>query len=108
MNTQSFTMPSASLHARSRDPLHAAVGAVVGTTFYGTLMKQMRETRCKGAYGHGGRGEEVFAAQLHGLLAERMGEARRDPLQKAMVHQLQRRVKATSPGHSENTAETTT
>ena len=56
------------------EKLRESAGKVVGRVFYGTLLKQMRESSFKTEIGHGGRGEEVFAAQLHELLAERMGE----------------------------------
>jgi hypothetical protein len=39
------------------------------------MLRTMRESKLNGTYGHGGRGEEVFAAQLDGLLAERAGSA---------------------------------
>lgn len=48
-------------------------GRVIGSVFFGTLLKAMRESSLKGEYGHGGRGEEVFTAQLHGLIAEELG-----------------------------------
>ncbi len=48
---------------------------LVGNVFYGTLLKAMRESSLQGKYGHGGRGEEVFNAQLDQVLAERMGKA---------------------------------
>jgi Rod binding domain-containing protein len=55
--------------------LRETVDELLGSVFFGTLLKAMRESGLKGPYGHGGRGEEVFAAQLHGMLAERMGIA---------------------------------
>ena len=55
--------------------LREVTGKVVGLTFFGTLLKSMRESNLSGAYGHGGRGEQVFAAQLHGMYAERLGES---------------------------------
>jgi len=58
---------------RDTSKLRETAGSVVGNVFYGTLLKQMRESGIQGEYGHGGRGEEVFAAQLHNLLAERLG-----------------------------------
>lgn len=53
--------------------LREAVGKVVGSTFFGALLKSMRESKLSGTYGHGGRGEEIFAEQLHGIYAERLG-----------------------------------
>lgn len=75
--------------------LRKAAGQVVGSIFYGTILKTMRESKIQGAYGHGGRGEEIFAAQLHDLLAQRMGTARRTDLGEAMLRRLepqQRRI----------------
>jgi hypothetical protein len=70
----------------------------VGITFYGTLMKLMRNSSLKGPYGHGGRGEEVFGGQLDMVLAQRMGEASRFDLGQAVYRQLGGRgsVKATT------------
>ena len=59
------------------DRLREVTGRVTGTVFFGTLLKSMRDSTLKGPYGHGGRGEEVFAAQLHGIIAERMGSSTR-------------------------------
>lgn len=73
--------------------LREATGQVVGSVFFGTLLKSMRDSEIKGQYGHGGRGEEVFAAQLHGMWAERMGEASKggltDILYRRLEHQQQ-------------------
>ncbi len=73
--------------------LKEATGQVVGSVFFGTLLKSMRDSELKGQYGHGGRGEEVFAAQLHGMWAERMGEASKggltDLLYRRLEHQQQ-------------------
>jgi hypothetical protein len=50
----------------------------VGETFYGQMIKAMRSTVGKPAYFHGGRGEEVFRAQLDQTLAEHMTVATAD------------------------------
>jgi hypothetical protein len=55
--------------------LREAAERITGSVFFGTMLSTMRESGMKGRYGHGGRGEEVFAAQLHGILAERAGGA---------------------------------
>lgn len=78
-------MPGIEAIANSRQLAHRAetelgrlkqsARQVVGSVFYGTLLKSMRESSFKGKYGHGGRGEEVFSAQLHNVLAEKMGAA---------------------------------
>ncbi len=76
--------------------LRRAAGEVVGTTFYGTLLKSMRESDWKGKYGHGGRGEEVFSAQLHGVLAERLGTAQRRGLPEALYSRLEKQQRLVS------------
>lgn len=52
--------------------LRQAADEVVGSVFFGEMFKAMRSSRLKGEFGHGGRGEEVFSAQLHEVLAKRM------------------------------------
>ena len=82
--------------------LEETIGRIVGRMFYGTLMQQMRDSTLKGSFGHGGRGEEIFAAQLHGLLAERMGVADRDAIGKVLISSLrpqQERVAAKAARH---------
>jgi Rod binding domain-containing protein len=65
--------------------LRGAADRLVGSVFYGTLLRQMRNSSLKGEYGHGGRGEEVFAAQLDHYLAQEAGRARGTPLSDAIV-----------------------
>lgn len=70
------------------DKLRQLSGEIVGSVFYGKLLKTMRESPLKGKYGHGGRGEEVFSAQLHEMLAERAGAAHADGLADALYRHL--------------------
>ena len=49
----------------------------VGETFFGQLLKAMRQTVHEPAYFHGGRGEKVFQAQLDQVLAAKMSEVGR-------------------------------
>ncbi len=72
--------------ARLRD----ATGKVVGSVFYGTMFKAMRDSEMKGAYGHGGRAEDMFASQLHGILAERMGERTNGSMADALYRHLEK------------------
>ncbi len=57
--------------------LKRAADELVGTVFFGEVFKAMRNSTLKGKFGHGGRGEEVFSAQLHEVLAKRMGRSAR-------------------------------
>lgn len=81
---------------RDLDRLRQLTGQVVGSVFFGTLLKTMRESELKGAYGHGGRGEEIFSAQLHGILAERMGATMRTGLGRAVYDRLERQQEGIS------------
>ena len=81
--------------ARDLQGLRKATGQVVGSVFFGTLLKTMRESNLKGSVGHGGRGEEVFAAQLHGIWAEQIGQSSDGQLTGAIYRRLasqQRRI----------------
>lgn len=60
--------------------LRENVGEFVGNVFYGTLMRQMQNSKLKGKYLHGGRGEEVFQSQLNMEYAKRMGRSPNDPI----------------------------
>lgn len=79
--------------------LRETTGQVIGSVFFGTLLKTMRESKLQGPYGHGGRGEEVFAAQLHELLAERMGRGMRNGLGETIYRSLERQQKLISRQH---------
>jgi hypothetical protein len=62
-------------HSARQRKLKTAVDELVGTLFFGQVFKMVRESSLKGKYGHGGRGEEIFSAQLHDLLAKKMGRS---------------------------------
>ena len=75
-------------------------GQVVGSVFFGTLLKTMRDSELKGSFGHGGRGEDVFAAQLHGLYAEQAGTSLSGGLKEVLFQNLeaqQRRISLQQP-----------
>ncbi len=86
--------------ARDLKQLRDVSNRVVGSVFYGTMLKAMRDSKIKGAYGHGGRGEEVFAAQLHGLYAERLGAAQSGGLQEALYRSLEHQQRAMSESYA--------
>lgn len=69
--------------------LRKVSGEVLGSVFFGTLLKSMRESPLKGEYGHGGRGEEVFSAQLHQIYAERVGDSVQNGVTQAIYKRLE-------------------
>ncbi len=72
--------------------LKQRVNEFVGMFFYGTMLKQARNTRLTDTdVGYGGRGEEVFAAQLDQMLAERMGRRDDNNLTEAIYTQIRPR-----------------
>mgnify|MGYP001613282635 CR=1 FL=1 len=70
--------------------LREAAGKTVGSAFYGTIFQMMRESPFKTKIGNGGRGEEVFSAQLHGVLAERLGESKQSNLSDVLYRRLEK------------------
>jgi peptidoglycan hydrolase FlgJ len=61
-------------HVYDTPELHKAFNDFVGQTFFGELVKQMRDTVKKPAFFHGGMGEDIFQAQLDQILVERISE----------------------------------
>lgn len=70
--------------------LRDATERVVGSVFFGTMLRTMRESGPKPTYGHGGRGEEAFAGQLHDLLAERMATSRATDIGDVLYRRLEK------------------
>jgi hypothetical protein len=85
-------LSSADLASKSSklSKLRDAAGKTVGSAFYGTIFQMMRESPFKTKIGHGGRGEEVFSAQLHGVLAERLGESKQSNLSDVLYRRLEK------------------
>jgi len=74
---------------RDLERLREVTGQVIGSVFFGTLLRSMRESTLKGPYGHGGRGEEVFASQLHGIYAEQVGTSVRSGVSETIYRRLE-------------------
>lgn len=68
-------LQDATVRAARQQQLRKTVDELVGTVFFGPVFKAMRESRLKGPYGHGGQGEAIFNAQLHGILAKKIGQS---------------------------------
>ncbi len=98
MNDLVSTIETNSPQSGALAQLRNSIDTVVGSVFYGKLLQTMRESPIKGNYGHGGRGEDVFAAQLDSILAERAGEARRYSLNDALYDHLAGQQVRRTPG----------
>ncbi len=73
--------------------LRQAVQEMVGTTFYGQMLKIARSSPLKGKYGHGGRGEEIFQGQLDAELARNMGRGmKNNSLSEALYKRFEKKV----------------
>jgi hypothetical protein len=59
---------------RDTPELKKAFTDFAGQTFFGELVKQMRETLHKPAFFHGGMGEDIFQSQLDQIMVERMSQ----------------------------------
>jgi hypothetical protein len=85
------TGDAAALQQR-QESLRSAVDELVGITFAGQMLKMARNPGFKGEYGHGGRGEDMFSAQLHEELARRAGERMKNGLSDAIYDRLVARI----------------
>ncbi len=92
----SASTPHASANA-SLTQLRETTDRVVGSIFYGEMLKSMRNSVIQGEYGHGGRGEEVFGAQLDALLAERMGSASSGGLANSLFEHMEAQQRRMNP-----------
>jgi len=87
--SETVTKPRKEPAPRNKE-LDETTRTLVGSVFYGALLKTMRESGMKGKYGHGGRGEEAFGAQLDSMLAERAGKGTQGGLAETLYKHLER------------------
>ena len=85
--------------------LREAAGKAVGSAFYGTMFQMMRESKFKTRIGNGGRGEEVFSAQLHEVLAERLGESKQSNLSDVLYRRLEKQQRLIDASTSRRSGE---
>jgi peptidoglycan hydrolase FlgJ len=80
--TAAMLSPSGRAAAKADDQqdLRQTFDCVVGESLFGQMLKEMRKSVHKSAYFHGGRGEEVFQAQLDQVMAEKISRASADKL----------------------------
>lgn len=71
--------------------LRTASEQLVGITFLQTLLKTARNSSLKGEFGHGGRGEEMFAEQLDAVFAESTAASSRFALVDEIYNRMAKR-----------------
>ncbi len=71
--------------------LRRAAEELVGITFFQTLLQTAHNSRLKGEYGHGGRGEEIFTQRFDAILGEQLASSSRFALVDAIYEKLARR-----------------
>ena len=87
-------------HDPALGALREVVGKVVGSVFYATLLKQMRNSPLRAEVGHGGHGEKVFEAQLDAELAGRAGVAGQGDVAAALLGRLaDQQLRVNRAGH---------
>lgn len=94
VNASATGAPNTTSAEHAKGELREAAQKLVGEVFYGTLLRQLRDSALKGEYGHGGRGEEVFRGQLDQVLASRAGTSGDNELTDALVKRFERRAEA--------------
>ena len=77
---------------RRKAMLRQASEEMVGVTFFGEMLKIARNSKLKGEFGHGGRGEEVFGGQLDQELARKAGAGVKNSLSEAIYNRLVKNV----------------
>ena len=81
--------PSAIASSGTADgELRTVVDEFVGISFFGTLMRQFRESQDTSSPFHGGQGEKIFAGQLDAELTQRIGRRFKSGLGDAIYRQL--------------------
>ncbi len=74
---------------RHKQLVHAAQ-QLVSQTFYGQLLKQMRQSPFKSELFDGGRGGQMFSAMLDQTLADRMAKGEGNKLVRSIVRHIEK------------------
>jgi Rod binding domain-containing protein len=91
----SATQPVKNTAAIRQAKLTRTARQVVGSVFFGTLLKQMRNSPFKSKLFSGGRGEEAFGAIRDQHMAEQLGMRAGKSLADSMVKRLGKGLGAT-------------
>jgi Rod binding domain-containing protein len=75
MNPIQGTLSAPPAQAAPDSQLRKAFDNFVGETFYGQMLKALRESVGKPAYFDGGRAEEIFTQQFDQVMAQKMAQS---------------------------------
>lgn len=95
INSNTSSASASALNAermKRKAQLRTTVDEMVGVTFFGQMLKAAHNSKLKGKYGHGGRGEEVFQGQMDLELARSMGRGMKNELSDAIYSRYEKRV----------------
>ncbi len=81
-----------------REQLVRSTQQWVAQTFFGTLMKQMRESPFKSDLFEGGRGGQAFTSLYDQKLVEQMARGAGDKLVNAIVHSIEKNMRKAQAG----------
>lgn len=80
--------------SRPEEKLEVQVKNWLGQTFFGTLMKQMRESPFKSELFSGGRGGDAFGSLYDGQMAQRMAQGLGTRIARPIVKKLEKQAAA--------------
>ncbi len=84
--------------AHDREQLVRSTQQWVAQTFFGTLLKQMRESPFKSDLFEGGRGGQAFTSLYDQKLVEQMARGAGNKLVNAVVHQIEKNMRKAEAG----------
>ena len=90
--------PGQSASAQDREQLVRSTQQWVAQTFFGTLMKQMRESPFKSDLFEGGRGGQAFTSLYDQKLVEQMARGAGNKLVNAIVHGIEKNIRKAQAG----------
>lgn len=93
---QTNIVPGAPLAGNRATALRRSTGEFVGDIFYGTLLREMQQSKFKTKYLSGGRAEEAFRGQLSMEIAKRIGRSGNDPVARRLFESISKRLGVTN------------
>ena len=90
--------PGLSASTEDREQLVHSTQQWVAQTFFGTLMKQMRESPFKSDLFEGGRGGQAFTSLYDQKLVEQMARGAGNKLVNAIVHSIEKNMRKAQAG----------